>query len=138
MSEPVSPTPLSRRERQIMDVIYRRERASAADVLADLPDPPSYSTVRALLRILEDKGHLAHVEDGPRYVFLPTHPRQSAARAAISQVIQTFFAGSVESAVATMLSSEELRMGDDDFARLELLIQQAKQSSHSAEGEGQQ
>jgi predicted transcriptional regulator len=129
------PNPLSRRERQIMDVIYRRERASAADVLADLPDPPSYSAVRALLRILEEKGHVTHVEDGPRYVFLPTHPRQSAARTAIEQVVRTFFGGSVESAVATMLSTNELKLGDDEIDRIEKLIRQARQEMQPRDSE---
>jgi predicted transcriptional regulator len=129
---------LSRRERQIMDVIYRRESASAAEVLADLPDPPSYSSVRALLRILEGKGHVTHVEDGPRYVFKPTHARKSAARAAMHQVIETFFGGSVETAVATMLSTEELKLKGDELERLEALIHQAKQSSLDSDPEDSQ
>src|SRR5262245_66655282 len=89
-------TQLSRREREIMDVIYRAGRASAAEVLEQLADPPSYSAVRALLRVLEEKGHLRHEEDGPRYVFLPTIPRERARESARRQLLQTLFDGPAE------------------------------------------
>ncbi len=115
---------LSRRERQIMDIIYRQGRAAAAEVLAALPDPPSYSSVRALLGILETKGHLQHVKDGPRYVYLPTRPRAAAARTALRSVMQTFFGGSVEQTVATLLSDTPL--SPDELARLSRLIDRAK------------
>ena len=87
---------LSRRERQIMNIVYQRGHASVADVLADLPDAPSYSTVRALLRILEEKGHLTHQKDGPRYIYRPTQSRHQAGRSALKQIVQTFFDKSIE------------------------------------------
>ena len=117
---------LSRRERQIMDVIYRRGRATAADVHADLPDPPSYSAVRALLRVLESKGHLHHVSDGPRYVFAPTVPRERARDSALRQLVGTFFDGSTEAAVAALLDLNATRLSDAELNRLAGLIAQAK------------
>jgi len=118
---------LSRRERQIMDIVYRQEKATAADVLASLPDPPSYSSIRALLGVLETKGHLRHLKDGPRYVYLPTRPRQNAARSALHQVMQTFFAGSVEQTVATLLSVSDAPLSEDEWERLSSLIDRAKE-----------
>ncbi|SIO05515.1 Predicted transcriptional regulator [Singulisphaera sp. GP187] len=118
--------PLSRRERQIMDVIYRRGRATAAEVQEALPDPPSYSSVRALLRILEEKGHLRHEQDGPRYVFLPTVPRDKARRSALSQLVQTFFDGSTAQAVAALLGEPGSKLTDEDLDRLARLIDQAR------------
>ncbi len=118
---------LSRRERQIMDIIYQQGRAAAADVLAALPDPPSYSSVRALLGILETKGHLKHVKDGPRYVYLPTRPRANAAKTALRSVMQTFFGGSVEQTVATLLSVSETPLSSEELARLSSLIEDAKE-----------
>ena len=122
---------LSRRERQIMDVIYRRERASAADVLSDLPDPPSYSSVRALLKILEDKGHVTHVEEGQRFVYTPSHPRHNAAKSAIAKVVATYFGGSIEQAVATLLTDNETNLSDDELERLESLIRGSQRRSNS-------
>lgn len=118
---------LSRRERQIMDVIYQRGRASAADVQADLPDPPSYSAVRALLAILVSKGALKVDSDGPRYVYRPTRPRAQAGRSAIHRVVETFFEGSIEKAVAALLESNASQISDAEIASLERLIQQARQ-----------
>lgn len=117
---------LSRRERQIMDIIYARGKATAAEVLEALPDPPTYSAVRALLRILEEKGHLRHERDGIRYVFAPTRARGQAARSALTQVVQTFFGGSVEQAVATLLASDETQLTDEELDRLGRLIEQAR------------
>lgn len=117
---------LSRRERQIMDVIYRLGRATAADVHDALPDRPSYSTVRALLRVLESKGHLRHVEVGPRYVYFPTVPRERARESALRQVVATFFGGSTEAAVATLLDLSAARLSDSELNRLAGLIAQAK------------
>jgi BlaI family transcriptional regulator, penicillinase repressor len=117
---------LSRRERQIMDVIYRLGRATAADVHDALPDRPSYSTVRALLRVLEGKGHLRHVEDGPRYVYSPTVPRERARESALRQVVSTFFGGSTEAAVAALLDLSAARLSDSELNRLAGLIAQAK------------
>jgi predicted transcriptional regulator len=117
---------LSRRERQIMDVIYRRGRASVAEVVADIPDPPSYSAVRALLRILEDKGHLKHIQDGPRYVYLPARPRRRAGRAALKRVLQTFYDGSVEKAVAALLDASSPKLSPEEMARLARLVERAR------------
>ena len=117
---------LSRRERQIMDVIYRRGRASVAEVVADIPDPPSYSAVRALLRILEDKGHLTHIQDGPRYVYLPARPRRRAGRAALKRVLQTFYDGSVEKAVAALLDASSPKLSSEEMARLARLVERAR------------
>jgi predicted transcriptional regulator len=117
---------LSRRERQIMDVIYRRGQATAAEVLEDLPDPPSYSAVRAMLRVLEEKGHLRHEQQGPRYVFLPTVPRDQARRSALQQLVHTFFDGSTEQAVAALLDQSDRTLSDAELARLARLIAQAR------------
>ncbi len=117
---------LSRRERQIMDVIYRLGRATAADVHDALPDRPSYSTIRALLRVLETKGHLRHAEDGPRYVYSPTVPRERARESALRQVVTTFFDGSTEAAVAALLDISAARLSDTELNRLAGLIAQAK------------
>ena len=117
---------LSRRERQIMDVIYRRGQATAAEVLEDLPDPPSYSAVRAMLRVLEEKGHLRHEQQGPRYVFLPTVPRDQARRSALQQLVHTFFDGSTEQAMAALLDQSDRALSDAELARLARLIAQAR------------
>ncbi|MCX5683706.1 MAG: BlaI/MecI/CopY family transcriptional regulator [Planctomycetota bacterium] len=117
---------LSRRERQIMDAVYRRGQASAAEVLKDLPDPPSYSAVRALLRILEEKGHLRHTKDGPRYVFLPVRPRDDAARTALKGVLKTFFDGSPEKAVAALLDAADAELTPEALKNLNRLIEQAR------------
>lgn len=117
---------LSRRERQIMDVIYRLGRATAAEVHDALPDRPSYSTIRALLRVLETKGHLRHAEDGPRYVYSPTVPRERARESALRQVVTTFFDGSTEAAVAALLDISAARLSDTELNRLAGLIAQAK------------
>jgi BlaI family penicillinase repressor len=122
---------LSRRERQIMDVIYRRGRATAADVLAELPDPPSYSAVRAMLRVLEEKGHVRHEEQGARYVFLPVVPREKARRSALKQLVQTFFDGSTEQAVAALIDVSASKLSDQDLDRLAQLIEQARKEERS-------
>lgn len=116
---------LSRRERQIMDVIYRRGRATAAEVLEDLPDPPSYSAVRALLRLLEEKGHVEHEQDGPRYVYAPTVARDRARRSALKHVVRTFFDGSASEAMAALLDGET-RLDDAELDRLSAMIEQAR------------
>ncbi len=120
------PLNLSKRERQIMDVIYRRGRATAAEVVAEMADPPTYTTVRGLLRILEEKGHLRHEQDGPRYVFLPTVPRDKARRSALRRLVQTFFEGSTAQAVAALLDAPDARLTDEDLDRLSRLIDQAR------------
>jgi BlaI family penicillinase repressor len=117
---------LSRRERQIMDIIYSRGQASATDVMEGLPDPPSYSAVRALLRVLEEKGHLRHEQDGQRYVYSPTVERDRAKRSALRRVLQTFFDDSTEDAVAALLDISQERLSDDELKRMEKLIKQAR------------
>ncbi len=119
-------TVLSRRERQIMDIIYQRRQATAADVMAHLPDPPSYSAVRALLRVLEEKGHVRHKQDGPRYVFYPTVSRDRARQSALKQVVGTFFEDSTGQAVATLLDMSAKEMSDVELDRLAELIEQAR------------
>lgn len=109
-----------------MDVIYRQGRATAAEVHDSLPDAPSYSTVRALLRVLEAKGHLRHVEDGPRYVYSPTVPRQRARESALRQIVSTFFDGSTEAAVAALLDLSASKLNDAELDRLAGVIAQAK------------
>lgn len=117
---------LSRRERQIMDVIYERGQATAAEVLEGMPDPPSYSAVRALLRVLEDKGHLKHESEGPRYVFMPTVARERARKSALKQLLKTFFDGSTEQAVAALLDLSSSKLSDAELSRLSNLIDQAR------------
>src|SRR5881397_3709506 len=119
-------TQLSRREREIMDVIYRMGRATAAEVLDQLPDPPSYSAVRALLRILEDKGHLRHESQGGKYLYSPTRPREHAGRSALRRVLQTFFDNSAEKAVAALLDLHDSELSPEDLDRLAHLIEQAR------------
>ena len=114
---------LGKRERQIMDVVYRRGRATASEVLEELPDPPSYSSVRAMLRYLEDKGHLRHEQDGPRYAYLPTAPADQVRGSALAHVVRTFFDGSVSTAVAALLESKPLSRAE--YERLSRLLDQA-------------
>jgi predicted transcriptional regulator len=123
MPDPLT-TQLSRRERQIMDVIYRHGKVTAAEVLAELPEPPGYSAVRAMLRLLEEKGHLRHEQDGPRYVYLPTVTRDKARRSAMRHLVRTFFDGSTEDAVAALLQNDGI--GEDELERLSKLIDGAK------------
>lgn len=120
------PNQLSRRERQIMEVIYARGRATAAEVRENLPDPPSYSAVRAMLRILEGKGHLRHTSDGPRYVFSPTVPREEARETALKRIVQTFFGGSRENAVAALLDLDNAQLDSEALDRLAGIIDEAK------------
>jgi predicted transcriptional regulator len=118
------PDPLSRRERQIMDVLYARGSATAAEVREALADAPSYSAVRALLRILEEKGHVRHEAQGPRYVYLPQVSRERARKSALRRVVATFFEGSAAQAAAALIDSEALTK--QDLARLSALIEKAK------------
>jgi predicted transcriptional regulator len=123
----MSKQPLTRREREIMDILYRRGRASAQEVLADLSDPPSYSAVRALLRLLEEREHVKHTEDGQRYIYAPVAARSDARRSALSHVVKTFFAGSVEQAVAALVESPRSKLSREELDRLSDLIDRAKQ-----------
>jgi len=118
---------LSRRERQIMEVVYRRGAATASDVQADLPSPPGYSAVRALLRILEEKGHLKHDDDGTRYVYRPTVPRQKAGSQALDSLVQTFFGGSAGMAAAALLDDASRSMSDDELDQLASLVRARKE-----------
>jgi predicted transcriptional regulator len=118
--------PLTRREREIMDILHRRSRATAHEVRDDLPDAPSYSAVRALLRLLEERGHVKHVEDGQRYVYAPAAARGDARRSALAHVVKTFFAGSVEQAVAALVESPRSRLSPDELDRLSDLIDRAR------------
>src|SRR5881396_955531 len=106
---------LSRRERQIMDVVYRLGQASAAEVLENMPDPPGYSAVRAMLRLLEEKGYLRHDQAGPRYVYLPTLSRDKARQSALKQLVQTFFDNSTEQTVAALLDMSKSTLSDEEL-----------------------
>jgi len=117
---------LSRRERQILDVLYRRRSASVAEVRQALPDPPSYSAVRALLRILEEKGHARHEEKDMRYVYLPALPRERARRSALRHLLETFFEGSTEQAVAALLDRSTARLTPEELDRISVLIAKAR------------
>jgi len=117
---------LSRRERQIMDALYARGRATAAEVRQALPDAPGYSAVRALLRVLEDKGQVKHEQDGPRYVFTPATPREAAKRSALKHVVRTFFEGSAERAISALLDLSSSQLTEEEFRRLAKLIEDAR------------
>jgi BlaI family penicillinase repressor len=117
---------LSRRERQIMEIIYRRGQATAAEVMENLPNPPSYSAVRAMLRLLEQKGYVRHDQDGPRYVFKPIVAREKARRSALKQMLHTFFDGSTGEAVAALLDLSRRRMSKEELDQLSQLIEEAK------------
>lgn len=116
---------LSRRERQIMDILHARPQATAAEVLDALPDPPSYSAVRALLRILEEKGHARHRQEGNRYIYLPRASRQTASRSALKRVVSTFFQGSVAKAMAALLEGTDTRLSDAELEQMRQLIERA-------------
>ena len=117
---------LTRRERQIMDVVYARGRVTVAEVLEGMADAPSYSTVRTLLRLLEEKGQLRHEQDGPRYVYVPVVAREKARRSALRNMLHTFFDGSTEEAVAALLDLHDERKGPVDMARIRVLIEKAQ------------
>lgn len=109
-----------------MDVLYRRGRATAAEVMADLPGEPNYSTVRTQLRVLEDKGHVRHEEEGVRYVYAPAVPRHAARKSALKHLVETFFDGSAEQVVAAVLGGEATRLSDEDLDRIGELIEKAR------------
>jgi predicted transcriptional regulator len=117
---------LSRRERQIMDILYRRGRATANDVMADLPGDPSYSTVRTQLRVLESKGHVRHEEEGLRYIYLPAVARHAARRSALRHLVDTFFEGSTEKVVAALLGGDASRLSDDELDRIAGIVAKAR------------
>ena len=117
---------LSRRERQIMDILYRRGRATAGDVMEELPGDPSYSTVRTQLRVLEAKGHVRHEEEGLRYIYTAAVPHRAARKSAVRHLVETFFDGSAEKAVAALLGGEASRLSDDELQRIASLIEKAR------------
>ena len=120
---------LTKRERQIMDVLYRLGRGTAGEILDALSGAPSYSTVRTQLRVLETKGHVRHEEHGLRYVYMPTVPRHSARKSALKHLVETFFDGSSAKVVAALLGGEASRLSDDDLARIAELVEQARSGS---------
>ena len=122
---------VSRRERQILDILYARGRATAAEIQAALPDPPTYSAVRALLRILEEKGHVRHDQDGPRYVFVPSVPPSRARRSAARHLVDTFFNGSPADAVVALLDDVAKKLTADELARIDALIARAKKGERT-------
>ncbi|MCX6538180.1 MAG: BlaI/MecI/CopY family transcriptional regulator [Acidobacteria bacterium] len=119
---------LTRRERQIMDILYRRGRAIAADVMKDLSGDPNYSTVRTQLRVLEEKGHVRHDEEGLRYVYMPAVSRHAARKSALKHLVHTFFEGSSEQVVAAVLGGEATRLSEDDLARIAELVAKARKA----------
>ncbi|HKV09439.1 MAG TPA: BlaI/MecI/CopY family transcriptional regulator [Thermoanaerobaculia bacterium] len=120
------PLDLGRRERQIMDAVYRLGRATASEVLSELPDPPSYSAVRGMLRLLEDKGYLRHEQDGPRYVYLPTAEPGEMSRSALRHLMRTFFHGSRAAVVAALLDESEGPLSETEYERLAKILEQAR------------
>lgn len=129
MTTKTKPSALSRRERQIMDILYRLERASVGQVLAEMAGKPSYSTVRAQLRVLEEKGHVRHEEHGLRYVYVPAIPRDVARRSALRHLVDTFFDGSTEKVVAALLGGEVARISPEEFERLARLVSKSRKES---------
>jgi len=121
------PDQLGRRERQVLEAVYRLGSASVNDVLATLPDPPGYSAIRTFLRILEEKGHLSHTQDGAKYVYHPTKPRTPVAREALYKLMETFFAGRPDQIVSTLLNDQERKLSDEDLDRLAAIIEEARQ-----------
>ena len=117
---------LSRRERQIMDIVYVMGKVSVAQVLERIPNPPSYSAIRALLKVLEKKGHLKHKQEGPRYIYFPTLPREKARQNALKHIMQTFFDDSTEDVVAALLNISEGSLSEIDYKRLSELIKKAR------------
>lgn len=117
---------LSRRERQIMEAVYRLGRATVSEVVAQISDPPSYSAVRALMNVLEEKGHLRHEQDGPRYVYLPTVGREKARKSALKSLVSTFFDGSSREAIAALLELPESKLSESELEELSRLLQKAK------------
>jgi predicted transcriptional regulator len=117
---------LTRRERQIMDILYRRGRATATEVMDELPGSPHYSTVRTQLRVLEEKGHVTHEEQGLKYVYVPATPRRSARKSALRHLVDTFFDGSAEQVVAAVLGGEGAKLSDEELNRIAELVERAK------------
>lgn len=128
MKENTAPPALSRRETQVMDILHRSNGATVAEIMADLPDPPTYSAVRSVLRILGEKKLIRHKEDGPRYVYYPAEPTEIARDDVLAHVVRTYFAGSPEQAVTALLRMSDLDLGDAEVERLRKTIRRARQS----------
>jgi len=126
MSARRAATLLTKRERQIVDALYRLGRATAAEIMAAVPGAPTYSTIRTQLRVLETKGHVRHEEEGLRYVYMPTVPRSTARKSALKHLVETFFDGSSAKAVAALLGGEASRISDDDLARIAEILNNAR------------
>jgi predicted transcriptional regulator len=126
-----APGGLSRRERQIMDILYQRGKASASEVREGMDDAPGYSAVRAMLRVLEEKGHVKHQAEGLKYVYVPTVGRDKAKRSAVKHVMETFFNGSPEQIVAALLDVASTRLTRDELDRMSELIEKAKKEGNS-------
>jgi predicted transcriptional regulator len=127
-SQDVSSDPLSRRERQVMDILHRRAEATVAEIMTELPDPPTYSAVRSVLRILGEKNLIRYKEDGPRYVYYPAQATETTRDDALAHVVRTYFAGSPEQAVTALLRMSDVDMNDTEIARLREKIRKARQS----------
>ena len=123
--QPITQT-LSRRERQIMDLLFRHGSLTASQIQQELPDAPSYSAVRGLLRILLEKGHVAHTEQGPRYLYSPVTTRKQASRSAVTHLVETFFQGSVSDTVVALLDSSAKKLSSDDLERIHRMIEKAR------------
>jgi len=126
MAKKKSEQPLGHRERQIMDAVFRMDEASVGDVLKEIPDPPSYSAIRKMLNVLEQKGLLKHRREGTKYIYRPTKSRQSASRSAVQRLLSTFFSGSTAEAVNTILDVSSEKLTDDDFDHLRTIIEDAR------------
>ncbi len=127
---------LSRRERQIMDILYERGQASVAETQEAMQDSPGYSAVRAMLRILEEKGVITHSQTGSRYLYRPVLPQEQAAQSALQNLVKTFFGGSIERAVSALVSEPEANLSEDDLARISALIEAARQSVEKEREDG--
>jgi predicted transcriptional regulator len=125
---PSGPSALSRRENQVMDILHRRSGATVAEIMADLPDPPTYSAVRSVLRILGEKGLIKHREDGPRYIYYPAQPTETAREDVLAHVVRTYFGDSPEQAMTALLRMSDADMSDADVKRLRAIIGRARQS----------
>jgi BlaI family penicillinase repressor len=124
----LDPSSMSRRERQVMDILYRRGEATVTEIMSDLPDPPTYSAVRSILRILGEKNLIHHKDDGPRYVYFPAKDSEKASEDMLAHVVKNYFANSPEQAVTALLRMSDVDMKDDDINRLRSIISKARQS----------
>ena len=128
MTDKTEATALSRRERQVMDILHRRAEATVAEIMAELPDPPTYSAVRSVLRILGEKNLIRYKEDGPRYIYYPAQDTEEARDDVLAHVVRTYFAGSPEQAVTALLRMSDVDMKDDDIERLRASIRKARKT----------